>query len=45
VDDEKYQFVASNSLNPQKSRVILILALTRTQDWQQIQGFFNEFLL
>lgn len=41
VDDEKYQFVASQWLNPQKSRVLLMLALTATTDWQQIQQYFN----
>ena len=29
VDDAKYQFVASQELNPQKSRVLLMLALTK----------------
>lgn len=42
VDDEAYQFVASQWLNPQKSRVLLMLALTRTHDWQQIQEYFNS---
>lgn len=43
VDDEKYQFVASWELNPQKARVLLMLALTRTNDWQQIQKYFEEY--
>lgn len=43
VDDAKYQFVASWELNPQKARVLLMLALTRTKDWQQIQKFFEEY--
>lgn len=42
VDDEKYQFVASQWLNPQKSRVLLMLALTSTHNWQQIQEYFNS---
>ena len=29
VDDNKYQFVASQELNPQKARVLLMLALTK----------------
>ena len=37
VDDAKYQFVASQELNPQKSRVLLMLALTKTTDWKQFQ--------
>ena len=43
VDDNKYQFVASQSLNPQKSRVLLSLALTATNDWQEIQKYFNLY--
>lgn len=43
VDDAKYQFVASQELNPQKSRVLLMLALTKTTDWKQIQQYFNEY--
>lgn len=43
VDDTKYQFVASQELNPQKSRVLLMLALTKTNDWKQIQEYFNEY--
>ncbi len=43
VDDAKYQFVASEELNPQKARVLLMLALTLTTDWRQIQQYFNEY--
>jgi len=43
VDDAKYQFVASQTLNPQKARVLLMLALTKTKDWKQIQKYFNEY--
>lgn len=43
VDDAKYQFVASQELNPQKSRVLLMLALTKTADWKEIQKYFNEY--
>ena len=43
VDDDKYHFVASWNLNPQKSRVLLMLALTKTHDWQQIQKYFDEY--
>ena len=43
VDDAKYHFVASGALNPQKARVLLMLALTKTKDWQQIQQYFNEY--
>ena len=43
VDDVKYQFIASQELNPQKSRVLLMLALTKTNDWKEIQNYFNEY--
>lgn len=43
VDDTTYQFVASQELNPQKSRVLLTLALTKTTDWKQMQEYFNEY--
>ncbi len=43
VDDNKYRFVASQELNPQKARVLLMLALTKTKDWKEIQKFFNEY--
>ena len=43
VDDEKYHFVAALDLNPQKARVLLMLALTKTRDWQEIQKFFMEY--
>ena len=43
VDDAQYQFVASQELNPQKARVLLMLALTKTTDWKQIQEYFNEY--
>lgn len=43
IDDEKYGFVASQELNPQKSRILLMLALTRTQDYKTIQTYFNNY--
>lgn len=43
VDDAKYHFVASQELNPQKARILLMLALLKTSDWQQIQQYFNEY--
>ncbi len=43
VDDNKYQFIASQELNPQKARVLLMLALTKTNDWKKIQEYFNEY--
>ncbi len=43
VDDSKYHFVAALNLNPQKARILLQLALTKTHDWQQIQQYFQEY--
>jgi L-asparaginase len=43
VDDDALNLVASMGLNPQKSRVLLRLALTRTSDTKQIQRYFEEY--
>jgi L-asparaginase len=43
VDDDTLSRVASGELNPAKSRMLLMLALTRTSDVARIQAFFNEY--
>lgn len=43
VDDDKLGFVAARSLNPQKARVLLQLALMQTQDASEIQQMFLEY--
>ncbi len=43
VDDAKYGFIASGTLNPQKARILLQLALTETKNPQQIQKIFNNY--
>lgn len=43
VDDRQYGFVASQELNPQKARILLMLALTKTKDPQTIQNFFDTY--
>ncbi|MEG0796251.1 MAG: L-asparaginase 2 [Odoribacter sp.] len=43
IDDTKYGFVASQELNPQKARILLMLALTKTQNYQTIQTYFNQY--
>jgi L-asparaginase len=43
VDDDKNGFIASLGLNPQKSRVLLRLALTKTNDLKTIQRYFDEY--
>lgn len=42
IDDEN-KFVTSDNLNPQKARILLMLALTQTQDPQKIQEYFNQY--
>jgi len=43
VDDNALGLVASLDLNPQKARVLLRLALTRTTDVATIQRYFEEY--
>lgn len=43
VDDSKYGFIASQELNPQKARILLMLALTQTTDWRKIQNYFDNY--
>ncbi len=43
VDDAANHFVAAINHNPQKARVLLMLALTKTNDWQKIQQYFYEY--
>ncbi len=40
VDDEKLGFIVADDLNPQKARILLMLALTKTQDKEEIQEMF-----
>ncbi len=35
-------FIAADNLNPQKARILLMLALTRTKDFENIQRMFDE---
>jgi L-asparaginase len=43
VDDDKLGFVASGELNPAKSRVLAMLALTKTNDPKRVQQMFREY--
>jgi len=36
-------FVAADNLNPQKARVLAMLALTRTDDVVEVQRMFDEY--
>jgi len=42
-DDEKDGMISSNTLNPQKARILLMLALTRTQDPKELRRIFEEY--
>ena len=41
--DVELNTIASNSLNPQKARLLLMLALTRTNERQRIQDYFDSY--
>lgn len=43
VDDDKMGFVASGEFNPEKSRVLTMLALTKTKDPKKIQAMFYTY--
>jgi L-asparaginase/glutamin-(asparagin-)ase len=43
ANDDELDFVASDTLNPQKARILLMLALTKTSDSKQIQRMFYTY--
>ena len=43
MDDEKLGFIVGDDLNPQKARVLLMLALTRTNDVKELQEIFFKY--
>jgi L-asparaginase len=43
VDDNRFGFVAAGVLNPQKARILLQLALTRTRKLEEIQEAFDAY--
>jgi L-asparaginase len=43
VDDDGPGFIASDELNPQKARILLMLGLTRTRDALKLQDMFYAF--
>jgi len=43
VNDDKRDFVVSDTLNPQKARILLTVALTKTKDTKEIQRMFYEY--
>jgi L-asparaginase len=43
ADDDAHGFVAAGNLNPQKARVLLMLALQRTRDTGALQAIFDAY--
>jgi L-asparaginase/Glu-tRNA(Gln) amidotransferase subunit D len=43
ANDDELDFVVSDTLNPQKARILLMLALTKTSDSKQIQRMFYTY--
>ncbi|MBA5635826.1 type II asparaginase [Duganella sp. LX20W] len=43
ANDDELDFVAADTLNPQKARILLMLALTRTSDSKEIQRIFYTY--
>ncbi len=43
VQDDKLGFIASMELNPQKSRILLMLGLMKTSDPATLQSYFNAY--
>ena len=43
ADDDKLDFVVSDTLNAQKARILLMLALTKTSDTKEIQKIFYSY--
>ncbi len=43
VDDEKYGFIATDNLNAQKARILLMLGLTKTQDKKALQDMYFKY--
>jgi L-asparaginase len=43
VKDDELGFIASDELNPQKSRILLLLALLKTHSPEQIQQMFATY--
>jgi L-asparaginase len=43
VDDDANGFISANGFNPQKARILLMLALTKSSDPKYIQGVFDKY--
>ena len=43
VNDDEMNFVASDELNPQKARILLMLALLKPRSFKEIQNLFYSY--
>ncbi|MCE5287021.1 MAG: asparaginase [Pelosinus sp.] len=43
INDDDYHFIAGDTLSPQKARILLMLALTKTTDLTAIQDMFWQY--
>ncbi|MFA9217917.1 MAG: type II asparaginase [Sphingomonadaceae bacterium] len=43
ANDDELDFIAADTLNPQKARILLMLALTKTNSTQEIQRIFYTY--
>ena len=43
ANDDELDFVVADTLNPQKARILLMLALTKTSDSKEIQRMFYKY--
>lgn len=43
VNDDELDTIVADNLNPQKARVLLMLALTKTSDPKAIQDYYHEY--
>jgi len=43
ANDDELDFVVADTLSPQKARILLMLALTRTTDTKNIQRMFYTY--
>lgn len=41
--DQQNEYIVAESLNPQKARILLMIALSSTKDKNEIQKFFNRY--
>lgn len=43
INDDENGFINADNLNPQKARILLKLALTKSDNWADVQKIFNKY--